>query len=125
MIIAIAALEIGIALWLLRNMRLLARAPLRLTRGQARLTQARCCAEARAAARARGERVTGAVEAGTASVEALHRALADLSFELSGNARARARHAHRADQVYGSIRQANRGAGGWYQRLLKPRKRDR
>ncbi|MDN5862988.1 MAG: hypothetical protein L0H19_06025, partial [Salinisphaera sp.] len=87
MIFVAAALEIGLLVGLMRLRRWLAQSRARLARIQARLAEAGRCAEARAQARARGERITGAVEAGTASLEALHRAIADLSFELSGDTR--------------------------------------
>lgn len=84
----------------LREERLIAAARRKLQEGQWQLEQA--------------------VDQSTSSVEAIHRAVADLSFDLWGVEAERARELHHstADQIYGSIRLANRFTGRLLARLL-------
>lgn len=94
-----------------------------LSRQQARLTEAQICARARRAARDQRQQVAAAVDLGTDSVEALHRAVADLGFELFGDECGKEHHDRSADVVYDSVREIRRRTSSWLDRLLDPPRR--
>ena len=79
------------------------------------LSEISCYAEARDKLRLRQQRIEQAVDTTTGSVETVHRALADLSFDLWGRGahHSRARHDEYADQVYDTVRSANKLVGKW------------
>ncbi|MDT0618208.1 hypothetical protein RM531_06955 [Salinisphaera sp. P385] len=93
---------------------------------QARLADARREVQARHDLEANRQLVEETVDFATASVERIHRAVADLSFDLcgSGSRPAREVHDHTSSLVYRQIRGTNRGIGRLVSGLLKPPARD-
>lgn len=72
-------------------------------------------------------RVEQTVDWTTASVETIHRAISDLSFDLCGrtNGPARTVHDRTSEHIYGGIRDVNKGVGRLLSGLLDPDDRDR
>lgn len=98
-----------------------------LGRGRARLADARREVQARHDLEANRQLVEETVDFATASVERIHRAVADLSFDLcgsSGSRPVREVHDHTSGLVYRQIRGTNRGIGKLMSGLLKPPARD-
>lgn len=103
-----------------------------LRRVRMTLREGQRLSEARRRVREGQARVEKTVDCSTDTLEAVHLALADLSFDIwgSGNAgKARAAHHRHAGTVYQSIRLANRGVGrlvsGLFRDDGKPDGRDR
>lgn len=93
---------------------------------QSRLADARREVQARHDLEANRQLVEETVNFATASVERIHRAIADLSFDLcgSGSRPVREVHDHTSGLVYRQIRGTNRGIGKLMSGLLKPPARD-
>lgn len=79
------------------------------------LAEIACYAEARERLKRRQQGIEQAVNSTTDSVESIHRALSDFSFDLWGRDahRTRAVHDQRVEQVYGAVRGVNRLIGSW------------
>lgn len=97
-----------------------------LGRWRARLADARREVQARHDLEANRQLVEETVDFATASVERIHRIVADLSFDLcgSGSRPVREAHDHTSGLVYRQIRGTNRGIGRLMSGLLKPPARD-
>ncbi len=89
---------------------------------QARLADARREVQARHDLEANRQLLEETVDFATASVERIHRAIADLSFDLCGPGSRPAREVHNqtSSLVYRQIRGTNRGIGRLMSGLLKP-----
>lgn len=85
------------------------------------LAEISCYAEARQQLRNRQQKIEQAVDSTTGSVEAVHRALANFSFDLWGRdaSHTRALHDQRAEQVYDTVRNANKSLGRWVGQWLE------
>lgn len=90
------------------------------------LAEIRCYAEARTRLQQQQKQFEQAVEGTTNSVETVHRALANLSFDLWGNDSRdlRARHDVHAERLYDGVRRVNRSLGRLTGNLLGGDRRD-
>lgn len=113
MLVALLLLEAIVAVIIILGWRGLSRAQIQARRVRAALAEIYCLANAKQRLRERGQRAGKAVDTATDSVEAVHRALANLSFDLwgSNNPEARDQHDLRVQQVYGGVRGLNRLLG--------------
>lgn len=121
-------LEAGLGYGLWRAAIHLRRRQGQLLRARHQLAESRRIVQARIDLEAGLQRVEDTVDWTTASVEAIHRAVSDLSFDLAGqeeDGHARTVHDRASKQVYTSIREVNRGVGGLLSGLLDERRRDR
>lgn len=112
-LVAMFVLEAAFAVLLWRNWRLLGQAQAQVRAIHVSLAEIACLAHARQTLKARQKKIKDTVDATTDSVETIHRALANLSFDLWGNTSARERHDHRAQKIYGGVRGVNRLLGKW------------
>jgi len=98
-----------------------------LDRLEARLAEARRAARASNELETRRKQIEDTVDWGTASIETIHRTIADLSFDLWGPPSNPAREVHdrTVEQVYGTVRYVNRGVGTLLSGLLDPERRKR
>lgn len=98
--------------WLWPKLR---RAQTQLISLRSALAEIACYAEARERLKRRQQGIEQAVNSTTDSVESIHRALTDFSFDLWGRDahRTRAAHDQRVEQVYGTVRGINRLIGSW------------
>lgn len=119
LVLALEVLTIGL-LW--RVHRRLSGGERDATRLQARLADARREVQARHDLEANRQLLEETVDFATASVERIHRAVADLSFDLCGSGSRPAREVHdqTSSLVYRQIRGTNRGIGRLMSGLLKP-----
>lgn len=126
-VIVCLLVEVGLGYLLWRQAALVRSHRAKLVRARHRLAENQRVARARADLEANRQRVEDTVDWTTASVETIHRAISDLSFDLAGNETGPARTVHdrTSERVYGGIRQVNRGVGSLLSGLLDDRTRDR
>lgn len=125
-IIACLLVEAGLGYLLWRQAVHLRSRRARLVRARYRLAENQRIAGARAELEANRQRMEETVDWTTASVETIHRAISDLSFDLAGheNGPARTVHDRTSERVYSGIREVNRGVGSLLSGLLDDRHRD-
>lgn len=113
--LALLVLEAALAVTFWRSGCGLTQTHAQTRRLHAALAEIERLAQARERLREKHRKLEQSLDATTDSVESVHRALADLSFNLwgHGDAAARARHHQRADKVYGGVRTANRLLSKW------------
>lgn len=115
LVLALLVLEAAAAAIIWRCWRVQGQVQAQAHRLAAVLAEIERLAQARVRLREKQRKFEQSLDATTDSVENVHRALADLSFNLwgHGDAAAYARHHQRAEKVYGGVRTANRLLGKW------------
>lgn len=119
--------EAGLGYLFWRQARRLRSRRAELVRAKYRLAENQRIAKARADLEANRQRVEETIDWTTASVETIHRAISDLSFDLAGREGGPARTVHdrTSERVYSGIREVNRGVGSFLSGLLDERRRGR
>lgn len=113
MLFAMLVLEAAFVVLLWRTSRALGQAQVQVRVIHASLAEAACLAQALQTLKVRQKKIEYAVDATTDSVETIHRALANLSFDLWGSDGTRQRHDRHAQRVYSGVHGVNRLLGKW------------
>lgn len=126
-IILCLLVDIGLGYLLWKGVKLLRARQAALLRARYNLAENNRIVQARLDLEANRQRFEDTVDMTTASVESIHRAISDLSFDVLGQRKGPARtiHDHTSERVYSGIREVNRGVGSLLSGLLGERRRDR
>lgn len=126
-VIVCLLVDIGLGYLLWKGGKLLRARQAAVVRARYNLAENNRIVRGRADLEANRQRFEDAINTTTASVESIHRAISDLSFDILGQRKGPARTIHdsTSERVYNGIREVNRGVGDLLSGLLGERDHDR